>query len=90
MTRKQKLYLLWTDPAGELPDGFDFHGDAHPLAEGMWLVRTELRRSRIYHQIKWQLEEGAPLLVAPMIDNAHGWPKFKGMAAGALAWLRAA
>ena len=82
------LYLLWIDPAEEVPDGLDLHGDGHPLADGLWLVRSGLSRSRLYHRIKWQLPDGAPLLVAPLADTRAGWPKFKGMDAGALAWLR--
>ncbi|RXZ66519.1 hypothetical protein [Pelagerythrobacter rhizovicinus] len=82
------LYLLWIDPAEEVPAALDLHGDGHPLADGLWLVRSGLTRSRLYHRIKWQLPDGAPLLVAPLADTRDGWPKFKGMDAGALAWLR--
>lgn len=84
------LYLLWIDPAVEVPGGFDLHGDGHPLAEALWLVRSGLSRSRLYHRIKWQLPSGAALLVAPLADTREGWPKFKGMEPGSLAWLRGA
>lgn len=84
------LYLLWIDPAVEVPRAFDLHGDGHPLAGGLWLVRSGLTRSRLYHRIKWQLPAGAALLLAPLADTREGWPKFKGMEAGALAWLRGA
>jgi len=43
-----------------------------------------LTRSQLYHRIKWQLENGSPLLLAPLSDA----PKFKGMNPGALKWLR--
>lgn len=82
------LYLLWHDPAVQLPTGFDFHGDAQPLAEGLWLVRSPLSRSKLYHRAKWQLPEDTPLLVAPLNDESDGWPKFKNMQPGALKWLR--
>ena len=82
------LYLLWIDPAAEPPEGLDLFGDAHPLARGLWLVRSELSRSKLYHRIKWQLEDGTALLVAPLGDDKSGWPKFKGLAPGALQWLR--
>lgn len=82
------LYLVWFDAPTGLPDGFDWHGDVHALANGLWLVRSELTRSKLYHRIKWQLPDGTPLLVAPLEDSADGWPKFKGMEAGALKWLR--
>ena len=81
------LYLLWIDPACA-PGQLDLHGDAHPLAEGLWLVRSGLTRSQLYHRIKWQLPEDTALLAAPLDDTREGWPKFKGMEAGALAWLR--
>lgn len=84
----EALYLLWIDPAAAGEQALDLHGDAHPLAEALWLVRSGLTRSKLYHRIKWQLPEGAALLVAPLADNREGWPKFKGMAPGALAWLR--
>lgn len=82
------LYLLWFDPAAELPAPLDLHGDGHPLADGLWLVRSELTRSKLYHRIKWQLPGGTALLCAPLADDPEGWPKFKGLEAGALKWLR--
>ena len=51
-------------------------------------LRSALTRSKLYHRIKWQLPEGTALLCAPLGDDPDGWPKFKGMDAGALAWLR--
>lgn len=83
------LYLLWHDPAAAPEAPLDMHGDAHPLAEGLWLVRSPLTRSKLYHRIKWQLPEGTPLACAPLADDPSGWPKFRGLASGALAWLRA-
>lgn len=82
------LYLLWHDPAAEPAAPLDLHGDGHALAPGLWLVRSELTRSKLYHRIKWQLPEGTALLCAPLSDTDEGWPKFKGLEAGALAWLR--
>jgi hypothetical protein len=54
----------------------------------LWLVRSGLTRSRLYHRVKRQLPEGTALLCAPLGDEPGGWPKFKGMDAGALRWLR--
>jgi hypothetical protein len=89
------LYLLWHDPeAAPAPAGrdggatLDLHGDGHPLAPGLWLVRSKLMRSKLYHRIKWQLPEGTALACAPLADTPEGWPKFKGMEGGALAWLK--
>ena len=82
------LYLLWHAPAAAPPAPLDLPGDAHPLAAGLWLVRSGLTRSRLYHRVKRQLPAGTALLCAPLADEPGGWPKFKGMDAGALAWLR--
>ena len=82
------LYLFWHDGTTPLPDGMAFHGDAHQLTPGMWLLRSELPRSKLYHELKWQLPEGTALLVTPLSDDPDGWPKFKGAEPGALAWLR--
>ena len=50
---------------------------------------AELTRSKLYHRIKWQLPEGAALSpCAPLADDPAGWPKFKGLEAGALRWLK--
>ena len=82
------LYLFWHEPDAAPPAEFDLHGDAHPLNEGMWLIRSELTRSKLYHRLKWQLPDDTSIMVAPLLDDPAGWPKFKGMAEGALAWLR--
>ena len=87
MDDDEALYLLWHDRAEEA-GSLDLHGDAHPLAAGLWLVRSALTRSKLYHRIKWQLPDGVALLCAPLTDDPEGWPKFKGMEPGALAWLR--
>ena len=88
MADETSLYLIWHEPGATPSQPFDLHGDGHPLAEGLWLVRSALTRSKLYHRIKWQLPEGTALLCAPLADEPEGWPKFKGMEAGALAWLK--
>lgn len=87
MADETSLYLIWHEPGAAPSEPLDLHGDGHPLAEGLWLVRSALTRSRLYHRIKWQLPEGTALACAPLVDEPDGWPKFKGMEAGALAWL---
>ena len=82
------LYLFWHDPDAAAPAEFDLHGDAHPMDDGMWLIRSELTRSKLYHRLKWQLPDDTSIMLAPLFDDPAGWPKFKGMAEGALAWLR--
>ena len=88
MAAEPMLYLIWHDPAASPAEPIDLHGDGHPLADGLWLVRSALTRSKLYHRIKWQLPGDAALACAPLANDPDGWPKFKGMAAGALAWLR--
>jgi hypothetical protein len=48
------------------------------------MVRSERTLSRLYHAIKYQLPPDTALMVAPLAEA----PKFKGMAEGALKWLR--
>ncbi|WP_265564208.1 hypothetical protein [Sphingomicrobium arenosum] len=67
----------------------DFADDAHPLSETLWLVRSARDRSRLFHDLRDQFARGLPLMVAPLEDCPEGWPKFKHLAPGALAWLRA-
>jgi hypothetical protein len=55
------------------------------LRPGLLLVDSEQSRSVVYHALKDHLPAGRPLLVA-QLDEV---PKFKGMAPGTLAWLRA-
>ena len=88
MADEPTLYLIWHDPAAALAEPIDLHGDGHPLEDGLWLVRSALTRPQLYHRIKWQLPEGTPLACAPLGDDPAGWPKFRGMEAGALGWLR--
>ena len=82
------LYLVWHDPAATPDAPLDLHGDGHPLAEGLWLIRSPLTRSKLYHRIKWQLPGDAAIACAPLEDDPAGWPKFKGMESSALAWLK--
>lgn len=80
MTTPYLLYCRETDVDAPL----DLHGDGYRLDDGLYLIRSDLERSPLYHRIKRQLGADAPLLVAPL----DGDPKFKGMNAGALKWLR--
>ncbi|SDB06832.1 hypothetical protein [Bauldia litoralis] len=77
-----KIYVVWV---GEPTQSSMAEGpDVAVLADGLFLVRTDQTQSQLYHAVKRRL---APkrLLVA----RADGHPKFKGMEAGALKWLRA-
>ncbi|GAB5349412.1 hypothetical protein [Alteriqipengyuania sp. 357] len=78
------LYIFSVPEPGRIPDQLDLHGDGMCLAPGLYCIASELSRSKLYHRLKWQLPEDTALLVAPLAAV----PKFKGMANGALAWLR--
>jgi hypothetical protein len=59
-------------------------GDAHMVEQGLFLVRSDLSRSRLYHQIKRYVPRDTPLLVVRLAEA----PKFKNMNTGTLSWLR--
>jgi predicted DNA-binding transcriptional regulator AlpA len=54
------------------------------LSPSMAIAVTGLSRSMVYHRVKRQLPDDAPLLVAPLADA----PKFKGLAEGTTKWVR--
>ena len=81
MSGDARLFLVWhAAPETDLSLG----EPSHPLSPGLFMVNSARSRSKLYHAIKHQLPEDAALCVAPLADE----PKFKGMAEGALAWLR--
>lgn len=82
MAESRALYLVHFDAASELADAPP--DDAVQLAPGVYLVESSMTRSQVYHAWK-RRHDPKRLLVAPLADM----PKFKGMAPGALAWLRA-
>ena len=77
------LFLVWHDAPGA---SVEIAEPSHPLQPGMLLVRSERTLSRLYHAVKRQLPAGTALCVAPLAEA----PKFKGMADGALKWIRSA
>lgn len=76
------LYLVWT---AETQGADGWPGEVFALAPGRQLVRTTLSQSQLYHRIKGRLPPGAAFLVATL----QAGPKHKGLAAGALAFVRA-
>lgn len=76
------LFVVHVTGAKEAPDLTSFH-DAHSLNEGLFLVRTSHSQSKLYHAVKRQCAP-ASLFVGALGQD----PKFKGMAEGALKWLR--
>lgn len=82
------VFLAWTsDP---LPEA-DLAGLEGPWTElraagpGLVLVESTESLSRVYHALKWSLEdEDAALIVSPVLER----PKLKGLAPGTTTWLR--
>lgn len=75
------LFIVYCDPE-YAPLTLD--EDSFTLAKGLFLVRTTLTQSQIYHRIKRILPKDTAILVV----EASAAPKFKGMAAGSTKWLR--
>ena len=77
------VFLAWTsaEVPGDLTGPWEEVRDAAP---GLLLVSSTETLSRVYHELKWALPEGAPLLVGPLTDR----PKLKGLRPGTQAWLR--
>jgi hypothetical protein len=77
------VYLAWT--SAPVPD--DLAGPWEEIccaAPGLLLVSSTESLSRVYHELKWALPEGASLFVTPLA----GRPKLKGLRPGTQAWLR--
>ena len=53
-------------------------------APGLLLVYSDDTLSRVFHEIKWALPDGAAVFVAPVAQT----PKLRGLSPGKLAWLR--
>ncbi|GEM_PF-526629 len=79
---EQALYLVVIEPDPGLR-GLVPEPALRRLAPGLYLVASGQGRAPLYHAVK-RLTRPDRLLVAPLAGD----PKFKGMEAGALAWLR--
>jgi hypothetical protein len=77
------VYLAWTSAAvpSALAGPWE---EVCRAAPDLLLVSSTEPLSRVYHELKWGLPEGASLLVTPLA----GRPKFKGLRPGTQAWLR--
>ncbi|MEQ9638783.1 MAG: hypothetical protein RIM84_02075 [Alphaproteobacteria bacterium] len=78
------LYIAYVGLGAATEVKLDLPDPYFELRHDLYLIDTTLTRSRLYHQIKHLLPPDTPLLVAPLADT----PKFKGMGAGALNWVR--
>lgn len=78
-----ELYVVLLEGSASLEE-MELIPDCQRMAEGLYLIRSPHPQSRLYHGLKRRMKpEG--LFVA----RVKGPPKFKGMEAGALKWLRA-
>jgi hypothetical protein len=77
------VFLAWTPAAvpADLPGPWE---EVRSAAPGLLLVSSPESLSRVYHELKWALPEGAPLLVAALTSR----PKLKGLRPGTQTWLR--
>ena len=76
------LWLVYVRGAAR-PDDLLEGQDGMEIADNLFLVRSGKTRSKLYHSLKRKVQPDG-LLVAPLSEP----PKFKGMHAGALKWLR--
>jgi len=87
MTRKDDNIALYVVRVvgGSRPDAVPHKTESAALSDGLFLVRTSATQSQLYHAVKRRAQPDA--LFVARLDGA---PKFKGMADGALKWVRAA
>lgn len=76
------LYLVRVE-GGRRSDAIPDNTESMTLSEGLFLVRTSATQSQLYHAVKRRAQPDA-LFVARL----EGDPKFKGVADGALKWVR--
>ena len=72
----ERLYLIYVRGAEAPLAPEEFPGMAR-LGDDLFLLRSALSRSKVYHSVK-RASRPEALLVAPLADD----PKFKGMEAG--------
>ena len=76
------VFLAWTSAAlpGDLPGPWE---EICRAAPDLLLVSSRESLSRVYHELKWALPQGASLFVAPLDTR----PKLKGLRPGTQTWL---
>lgn len=78
------VFMVWTDVDLGAAELLGPWRDVRVAAPGLAFVDSDETLSRVYHEVKWSLPEGAALAVAPVA----GTPKAKGLAPGSNTWLR--
>ena len=76
---------VWTDADRAAADLLGPWREVRVAAPGLAFVDSEETLSRVYHEVKWSLPDGAALAVAPVTGA-----KAKGLAPGTNTWLRRA
>jgi hypothetical protein len=77
------VYVVWASEPVDLHEPGPWQ-EAYDAGHGIWFVDSTESLSRVYHDVKWRLPDDAALLVVP----AEHRPKARGLAPGAVTWLR--
>ena len=80
------VYVVWLEEPSAVDAVVASPGPWREVVEaapGLLLVDSDETLSRVYHEVKWSLPEGAALAVAPVTGA-----KAKGLAPGTSTWLR--
>lgn len=77
------VFMVWTDADLAAAELLGPWREVVVAAPGLAFVDSDESLSRVYHEVKWSLPDGAALAVAPVA----GRPKAKGLAAGTNTWL---
>jgi hypothetical protein len=77
------VFVVWTSRAvpSDLAGPWE---EIRQAAPDLILVSSDESLSRVYHELKWALPDGASLFVAPL----QARPKLKGLRPGTQTWLR--
>jgi hypothetical protein len=76
------VFLVWS--GAPVPDGLPGPWlEILAVGPGLAVVESEESLSRVYHEVKWSLPDGTPLIVSPLTTR----PKLKGLAPGTQTWL---
>ncbi|GAA1157086.1 hypothetical protein [Nocardioides aquiterrae] len=78
------VFMVWTDADLGAAELIGPWREVVVAAPGLAFVDSDDTLSRVYHEVKWSLPDGAALAVAPVA----GRPKAKGLAAGTHTWLQ--
>ena len=82
LPKQTQLYIVFFESATD-PTPIVEELNMVRLSFGLFLVHSRLTQSKLYHKIKWAVEP-ENLFVGKLKEP----PKFKGMEAGTLKWLR--